>query len=520
MQHHWLTGFRRIGRKFLPFLSLILVTALGASLLLLAYHWPFTRDKSVSRLEHFADSELRVGKFRQTFFPNPGYVAEDLLFTRDLRGRKVTMASIHTFTCRASWWTLILLRRQLKQIRISGLKVYIPAEIPEPTHLHPEEKLATTITEAIGDGAVVEFERKSGDGQPLRFTLPELVVKNAGGTNVTGVRAVVHIPEPSGTVNIEGTFGPVNAADIFQTPVAGRFQMDKADLGCFHPLSGLISGSGSLSGNLARLEVRGTTGIANFALSASHHEVALRSKFDAAVNGKNGDVAIDSAQVSYLNTSMEAHGSVSSEANKLGKTASFDVTAKQGRIEDLLRLFGKAESPSLMGAISFQTHATLPSGDQLFLRRIGLTGQFRMDRAQFLNLHTQSKVNELSAHGRGDKQQEEQPAEAAPVVFTFEAAVILRDGKANFSGTSFQLPGASATGAGTYGLITQAIDWRGTLAMRTDLSQATTGMKSWLLKPLSPLFRGKHAGAVLPIQIRGTYSHPSFELALKGKKRL
>jgi hypothetical protein len=54
--------------------------------------------------------------------------------------------------------------------------------------------------------------------------------------------------------------------------------------------------------------------------------------------------------------------------------------------------------------------------------------------------------------------------------------------------------------------------FRGTARMQAELSQMTTGIKSVFLKLVQPLFKGKHAGTVLPIKISGTRDHPSFAL--------
>jgi hypothetical protein len=53
---------------------------------------------------------------------------------------------------------------------------------------------------------------------------------------------------------------------------------------------------------------------------------------------------------------------------------------------------------------------------------------------------------------------------------------------------------------------------RGTLKLDAKLSQTTTGIKSFLLKAIDPLFKKKDAGAVIPIKVTGTRSQPSFGL--------
>jgi hypothetical protein len=80
------------------------------------------------------------------------------------------------------------------------------------------------------------------------------------------------------------------------------------------------------------------------------------------------------------------------------------------------------------------------------------------------------------------------------------------------------VPGAVARGGGTYDLTTEAIDLRGQLSMRASLSKAAAGFKSVLLIPLDPFFKKNGAGAVLPVRISGTYSHPVFKVSLTRSK--
>lgn len=50
--------------------------------------------------------------------------------------------------------------------------------------------------------------------------------------------------------------------------------------------------------------------------------------------------------------------------------------------------------------------------------------------------------------------------------------------------------------------------------MDAELSEATTGLKSFLLKLVDPLFKKKGTGAVVPIKIAGAADKPSFGVDL------
>src|SRR5581483_7943275 len=95
--------------------------------------------------------------------------------------------------------------------------------------------------------------------------------------------------------------------------------------------------------------------------------------------------------------------------------------------QDLLRLFVTADRPPLEGPLAFQAHVLLPPGQQPFLRRVRLDGDFSIRDAHFTNPASQEKVNELSARARGDKQQVKAPPGPRQVAEEFQGRVALRN---------------------------------------------------------------------------------------------
>jgi hypothetical protein len=103
------------------------------------------------------------------------------------------------------------------------------------------------------------------------------------------------------------------------------------------------------------------------------------------------------------------------------------------------------------------------------------------------------------------------------VLSDLKGHILLRDGTARFSNLSFSVPGALAQMQGTYNLITEKIDLRGTLKTDSEPSDTTHGMKALMLKVLDPFFKKKHAGYAMPVKITGTYEHPAFGLDLNDR---
>jgi hypothetical protein len=120
----------------------------------------------------------------------------------------------------------------------------------------------------------------------------------------------------------------------------------------------------------------------------------------------------------------------------------------------------------------------------------------------------------LSNRGRGDPE----GADQGRVSSNFRGTFALTEGVLTFKNLAFTVPGADIRLNGTYGLRSEQLDFRATAILQAKLSQTTTGFKSFLLKAVAPLFRGTHAGAILPIKISGSKESPSFGLDLRGVK--
>jgi AsmA-like C-terminal region len=489
---------------------------------LLATHWPFTRKAAIYSLERVSSSEVHMGRFRKIFFPHPGYVIEDLRLTRHSGPGTPPLVSVRRVTCRGSWLAVLSFTHRVKQIRLEALHVYIPAHVPPPVRSHPSAKIETTVTELVADGAIVEIGSDQPGRGALRFDFSRLIVADVARGKSMRFRSVLHNPQPPGEITARGTFGPLPTHNPGEAPVHGSFDFTHADLSPYHVISGTLSAHGTFKGTLAHIAVRGQTDIPNFEVTRSGHALDLSAEYDAIVNGLNGDVAILSANAHFLRTIVQSRGSLTIGPGGHGKTLSLDLNSREARIQDVLRLFVKDPRAPLNGSMMFRAHVVLPPENEPFLRRVRLEGNFGISDAQFTNPHTEGKVDELSARARSKKEREKEDEDPAHTVSGLKGHVVLRNGTATFSKASFGVPGALARMEGTYNLMNERIDLYGTLAMQASLSSAAGGIKSIVLKPLDPFFKKKNAGAVIPVRMTGSYSHPSFQVSLanKGKPRL
>jgi hypothetical protein len=223
---------------------------------------------------------------------------------------------------------------------------------------------------------------------------------------------------------------------------------------------------------------------------------------------------------------------MASKSGQKGKTTSLELEVNKGRIQDLLRLFITAKQPPMNGQTHLKAHIVMPPEGRPFLKELILQGDFEIDEAAFAKRTMQLQVDELSDKARGEKKDKDKDKsknkdeykndgenkkasesdadDPQDVVLNLRGHVEVRDGVARFSDLSFDAPGASARMSGTYNLLNEQIDLHGTLKTEARLSQDTSGIKSVLLKPFDPVFKGKKAGAEVPVKITGMYQNPQF----------
>jgi hypothetical protein len=389
-------------------------------------------------------------------------------------------------------------------------------------HFETLKRSTVIIDQLTANGAILEIASKDSDKKPLAFSFHEFTLNDVGSNGPASFKAKFSNPEPPGEITADGKFGPWNADDVGRTPASGEYFFQQADLGVFGGIVGTLSSSGKFTGTLNSVGVEGTTDTPNFAVASSSHHVALRTRFQAEVNGSNGDTFLHNVAAHFWRTTVWSEGSVAKKGTSNGKTASFNLATRNGHIEDILGLFTNSERAPMSGVVNFKAKALIPPGQRSFLEKVELQGDFGVDDGKFTKSETQEGVNQLSQGALGEKDHDKNESiqgGAETVLSNLKGHVMLKDGTANFSSLSFSIPGASAQLHGTYNLITQKIDLHGTLNTDAGLSQTTHGMKALMLKVLDPFFKKHQAGYTAPVKITGTYDHPSFGLDLADRDK-
>jgi AsmA-like C-terminal region len=501
----------------------VVLATIAIAAVVIATHWPFTQDSVVQALEQTFASSVELQSFRVTYF-SPGCVMERLTFRRNLDSGAPAIATVDRLTIQGSYAGFFAFPKRISRVTLEGLHVFASAESErlgnQALPAAGANQTKVVIGEITANGTLLEFSSGEKGAVPVKFEIHKLALDGAGDDRAMAFHAALKIPTPPGEIRADGQFGPLQRDDVGKTAASGEYSFDHADLGVFAAIGGTLSSTGKFGGVLSQLEVAGQTDVPDFEVDRSGHAVNLKTQFAATVNGMNGDVTLKSVSAEFGKTSLVAHGNVAGksatdstsgsggDASPGGKTVSLAGAQQQGTIQDWLKLLAKGEHPAMTGAMNFRVQVRVPPGEQSFIQRVNLTGDFTIGSADFTALTTQKAVDNLSQVALGDKPRDD----PATVAESMKGHVEMKNAVATFTDLYFGVPGALAHMHGTYGILTEKIDLHGNLRVDSRLSKGTTGIKAVLLKVAEPFFKKKKQAEIVPIKLGGTFTHPSYGL--------
>ena len=503
----WLTGIAAV---------LIILTV--ASLIVASRIDPILRRRSVEVLEKRFNADVQLKSLHVSFFPVVGATGEGLVIRYRGRPDLPPFISIRRFHAQTGLSELLRQPIHIRKIRLEGLQIHVPPK--------GDRKFSTNsgggggngmkqlqIDQILADGTFLEILPKKQGKLPLDFDLRKLTLHSISGQDPLSFQAVLTNPKPPGDIQTTGKFGPWQADEPSSTPVSGSYQFRHADLSVFKGISGILSSNGAYKGELDRIVVDGTTDTPDFAVGTGGHPVRLTAEFHAIVDGTDGDTLLQPVNAHFLHSTVLCQGGAEGKPGDKGKTIKLDINVKGARLEDMLRLAVKSDKPAMTGALSFKTKFLLPPGDIDVIRKLQLNGAFGIGAARFTDQSVQEKINTLSHKSEGHPKQSDDDN----VFANLKGRFVLKGGAMSFSRLTFRVPGAQVSLNGSYGLEDETFDLHGKLRMKAKVSQTMTGWKSVLLKAADPFFKKNGAGAVLPIKITGTRSHPDFGLDFHRK---
>lgn len=515
-------------RRWLAGAGIAMLALAAVGLILLARHWPFSRQAVIEDLQEDFHGTVTFSKFHTTIFPHPGCVAEGgKLVHAGTPSGSLPFATADKFIVRAHYWDMLLRPGFVAHMEVQGLRIHVPPIGTMPTAPPDQNPSTMRVGEIIANNAALEIARKEGD--PLEFAIHALRFesvsrKDGFSYDVTFLNAL-----PPGEIQSRGHFGPWNSDDPGQTPVSGTYKFEHAFLGVLGGIDGVLTSHDNFQGTLSQIETNGSVEIPDFKIRHAGRSSPLASRFHAFVNGLNGDVRLEHVETSVVKTDVLARGSVLDLPGPAGKEASLDLNVSKGRLQDLLRLFIRETRSPVDGVISFRAHATVPPEGRPFEQEVVLVGDFGIDDGRFTKPETQEKVAGLSERAQGKKtddkdkkngEGEDEEEDASRIISGLKGHVVLKNGVATLTDLRFTVPGAEANVHGTFNLLNEKIDFHGTLKTDAEFSKVGGGgVKSFFLKPFDAIFKKKPVGAEIPVKMTGTYRQPEPGLEITGGKK-
>jgi hypothetical protein len=495
-------------------------------LVLLARHWPFSRQRVIEALQDDFHGTVTFSSFHETFFPHPGCVAEGAALVRPgAPAGSSPLVSAQKFIIRAHYLDFLLRPGYVSHIELQGLQIHVPPRGSMPAVPRDQKPSSTRVGEVVANNALLEIARQAG--KPLRFEIHRVTLNSVSHKEGFSYDVAFLNALPPGEIQSRGHFGPWSASDPSQTPVRGSYKFEHVYLGVFNGIDGVLTSQDTFQGTMAQLETNGSVDIPDFKVRRARRSSPIESRFHSFVDALNGDVGLEHVETEIVKTNVLARGSVKGSPGRRGKVTSLDLNVSNGRIQDILRLFIREPRSPIIGTVSFRAHVTILPEGRPFEQEVVLVGDFGIEDGRFTKAETRKKVEDLSERARGkkagDKDKEKNDAndeDSSRVISDLKGHVVLKDGVATLTSISFSVPGAVAYMHGTFNLLNQKIEFHGTLKTDAEFSKVGGGgIKSILLKPFDAVFKKKPKGAEIPVKITGTYAHPQAGLEITGGKK-
>lgn len=496
--------------------AVVFLLLLSIAGILLAVRWPFTRSRVLESIRESWTGTVQADSVRSTYFPRPGCIINGLVLTIPRQAGEPIRVVMSEARIQARYSDLILRPGHLARLVVEGLRLEFPVNDSEASseNRNAGSRPPTVSFAEIETKDAVLIVKRSHEKPPLTFEIHRLVLQSVQSKAPTSYEGDLSNPEPPGEVHVRGQFGPWQSRALRDLPISGSYTFEKANLGVFGGIAGELSSTGSFNGTLGQMAAQGTIEVPTFQVTRSHHSVALSATYHAAIDATRGDTDLKQVDVSFLHTAVHAAGTISSLPGARGKTASLNLTVRQGHIQDVLDLFMNTKSPPMEGVADLQTHVMIPPGQEPFLKKLTMEGTFAIGDAVLTNPERQGEVNALSKRASGNKDEQG----TVRTVARIDGNLVLKNEAAEFSALSFQIPGAKIDLTGRYQLRNEQLDFHGDAKTQAVLSEQTTGMKAVLLRPLNSLFKKKHAGADVRVGMTGTFDDPHFGIELPVKK--
>jgi hypothetical protein len=505
--------------------ALVLSGLFIAGMILSRKFEPYIRQQAEEYMRDRFRADIRIGglhvrmpqlsPLRMLFTHGRGALAsvdgENISLRLKGRGDGPPLFNIHKFTCIVDLGTLWDVPKRVPLVTIDGLEINVPPrsaknEPDKPSNNAPDKPTVIIEKVLIRKAALAMLPRDPAK-TPLHFAIHDLKLESAGPAVAMKYDAMLTNPKPPGEIHSMGSFGPWNSGEPGETPLNGDYTFEKADLGVFKGIAGILHSTGRFEGELNSIAARGEATVPDFRLKRSGQPVPLKTKFEVLVDGTNGNTTLKPVVATLGSTSFTTSGAVFKNEGDRHRSIALDVNMPRGQMRDVLRLAMKG--PTFMeGNLDLKTKIVIPPLDGTVKEKLLLDGRFDVTNGHFLKSTIQDQIDSLSRRGQAQPKNEE----IDEVVSRMTGRFHMEDERIDFKDLTFGVPGADVHLDGAYNLDGDALDFHGALRLQAKISQTMTGWKHWLLKPVDPFFSKNGAGTFLKIKVTGTSKEPKFGL--------
>jgi hypothetical protein len=495
---------------------------------------PYIREQAVQYLQKRFDSDVemaalrvrlpRVSPVKLVLRKGRGGIArvEGAGIVLRQRGRTDAppLLRVQRFSFEVDLGTLFDEQKTVSRVALHGVEVNIPppgqrpkmnagapSPPPDSTAQAEQARKATILKEVLLENSSLVILPRDPSKTPMRFELHRVKLESAGVGVAMKYDAELTNAKPPGRIHSRGSFGPWAAGEPGNTPLAGSYTFDKADLGVFAGIAGILHSTGSFEGTLDQISARGEASVPDFRLKSAGNRVPLFTRFEVLVDGTNGNTVLKPVSATLGSTRFTTSGGIIRHEEDTRRTIQLSVSMPDGQLGDLLRLAVKG-APFMKGRIEMNTKVAIPPLSGKVREKLILDGNFEVSDGTFLRSTIQDQIDNLSRRGQGKPGNNE----IDEVVSNMAGNFRLEDEVLTFRSLSFGVPGAWVDLAGNYQLDNDLLDLRGSLRLKAKVSQTQAGWKRWALKPVDPIFSKNGAGTFVKIKVDGTSRKPHFGL--------
>jgi hypothetical protein len=487
---------------------------LAAGVVLVSANWPYRHRKIAPMIEDVLASQVTFTGYHRVYFPSPGFMATGITMRRKSAPDLPPLGHVDSMIVLGRWSDLILLRQRVQLVDITGLHIVVPPIGSKENHEDFPQGSASDFT---GPDTMIErlvvhkslLDIMRANGTRLSFPIKQLEIQNLHKAEALTYAVDMQNPIPTGHILARGGMGPIHGSDFLATPVRGNFAFTQVNLHDVGEISGVLNSRGAFKGTLRSIDVEATAETNDFAVTDGK-PTPVTGTMQAILYGLNGDLDIHAIDLKIGATNIHAVGNIKGVDDT--KATNLDIDVERGRAEDIMRPFIHNEVP-ITGPVFLKSHAYLGPPGHGFIEKLRVRGSFDVPAERISDRQTAKNLSAFSERAVGKRKpntgldSDKSAENAKDVLSSIEGPAKIEDGVASTSGLKFRVAGASAELAGTFRFHDESAHLTGTLKMDTGISHVETGFKSFLLKPLTPFFKKKNAGAVIPIAVTGLPGH-------------